>query len=263
MPPPTPPPALKAVLLDLDGTVYFDDAPIPGAIEAIGRLAAMGLDRLYLTNTDSRSPRSLRQGLLPMGLDIPEAQLFTPASAAAAFLHQRPGVRCFGLLSPDLAEYLAPHLSETGPADFVIVGDSRGLATYDRLNAAFRHIMAGAGILALQKGRFFIRDSQYNLDTGAYVALLEFASGKAARVLGKPSPDFFRLALDTLGCAPEQAAVVGDDVTTDVAGALAIGAFPVLVRTGKGKLPAAAGAGEPGMTLDSIAELPQALAGRV
>jgi len=259
----TSPQGLKAVLLDLDGTVYFDGALIPGAVEAIARLAGMGLATLFLTNTDSRSPQSIRQALLPMGLDVPAPQLFTPASAAAAFLRHRPNARCFGLLSGDLAAYLAPHLSGSGPADYVIVGDSRDLATYERLNTAFRHIMAGAEILALQKGRFFIRDSSYNLDTGAFVALLEYASGKTARVLGKPSPDFFRLALDTLGCAPHEAAVVGDDVTTDVAGARAIGAFSVLVRTGKGSLAPTPGAPEPDMTLDSIAGLPEALGGGV
>ena len=165
------------------------------------------------------------------------------------------------MLSRGLASYLAPYLSESGPADYVIVGDSRELATYGRLNSAFRHIMAGAEILALQKGRYFLRDGNYNLDTGAFVALLEFASGKTARVLGKPSSDFFRLALDTLGCAANEVVVAGDDVTTDVAGARAIGAFSVLVRTGKGRLGPAHGAPQPDMILDSIAGLPGALGG--
>jgi HAD superfamily hydrolase (TIGR01458 family) len=253
-------PRIKAVLLDLDCTIYFDGAPIPGASDALDRLAALGVSTLFLTNTDSKSPQAIRRGLLPMGLDIPESQLFTPASAALTYLGQRPGARCFGLLSPDLAGLLAPHLVEDGPVDHVIVGDSREFATYDRLNTAFRHIKAGAEILALQKGRYFIRGGNYNLDTGAFVTLLEFASGKNARVLGKPSPDFFRLALDTLGCAPHEAVVAGDDISTDIAGAKAIGAFSVLVRTGKYSLGRRdADAPQPDLVLDSIADLPATL----
>ena len=119
----TAPHRVKAVLLDLDGTVYSDGALVPGVIDAIGGLA--------------------------MGLDVPETQPFTPATAAAASLSHRPASRRFGLLSRDLASYLAPFLSGTGPADYVIASDSRELATYDRLNTAFRHVMAGAEILAL------------------------------------------------------------------------------------------------------------------
>ena len=73
-----------------------------------------------------------------------------------------------------------------------------------------------------------------SLDTGAFVAALEFASGRGPVVLGKPSPDFFLLALAGLNCPAADAVMVGDDAESDVAGALSAGlGAALLVRTGK------------------------------
>ncbi len=72
-----------------------------------------------------------------------------------------------------------------------------------------------------------------SLDAGPFVVALEYALGREATVLGKPSADFFRAALDSLGCGPEQAVMVGDDVEADVGGALAAGIAGLLVRQGK------------------------------
>lgn len=133
--------------------------------------------------------------------------------------------------------------------------------SYEALNTAFRHVMAGAEILTLQKGRYFVSSDGYNLDTGAFVQLLEYGSGKTARVLGKPAVEFFRTAVAQVGCAPADVAVVGDDVTTDIAGARAIGAVSVLVRTGKYSDEALAScAVRPDYIVDSIADVPQLLA---
>ncbi len=73
-----------------------------------------------------------------------------------------------------------------------------------------------------------------SLDAGAFVAALEFASQRQAIVLGKPAPGFFHSALATIPCAAAEAAMVGDDAETDVAGALNAGlGQALLVRTGK------------------------------
>jgi FMN phosphatase YigB (HAD superfamily) len=80
-------------------------------------------------------------------------------------------------------------------------------------------------------------------------------------VLGKPSPEFFRLALDAAGVAPARALVVGDDLGVDVAGAHAAGLRAVLVRTGKGAgpVPPAGDPGAPDAVVDSLAALPRLL----
>ncbi len=74
-----------------------------------------------------------------------------------------------------------------------------------------------------------------SLDVGAYVAALEFASGKQATILGKPSHDFFLSAVNAMGLAVGETAMIGDDAEFDASAAVNAGLIGVLVRTGKWK----------------------------
>jgi ribonucleotide monophosphatase NagD (HAD superfamily) len=71
------------------------------------------------------------------------------------------------------------------------------------------------------------------LDIGPFVAGLEYATGKTADVAGKPSPAFFRSALEAAGVSADEAVMVGDDIRGDIGGAQQLGIGGVLVRTGK------------------------------
>jgi ribonucleotide monophosphatase NagD (HAD superfamily) len=71
------------------------------------------------------------------------------------------------------------------------------------------------------------------LDSGAFVAGLEYATGVEATVLGKPSPSYFAAALDALDAEPERTWLVTDDLEADVRVARLFGMRTALVRTGK------------------------------
>ncbi|HYJ60032.1 MAG TPA: HAD hydrolase-like protein, partial [Actinomycetota bacterium] len=93
------------------------------------------------------------------------------------------------------------------------------------------------------------------LDGAAYVAALEAAAGVEAVVCGKPAPAFFASALAVIGVPAARAAMLGDDILTDVEAARAAGLTGVLVRTGKFR-PADLDRGRPDAVLDSVADLP-------
>jgi ribonucleotide monophosphatase NagD (HAD superfamily) len=134
-------------------------------------------------------------------------------------------------------------------------------ATYDDLDAAFRALRAGAELVATQVNRIAARDDGEHLDTGGWVRLLEYATGSSARVLGKPSPEFFTAPLDALGRGAQSALVVGDDLAADIGGGHAVGAATVLVRSGKGDRPQPGAQAEPDAVIDSVADLPGLLRG--
>ena len=52
-------------------------------------------------------------------------------------------------------------------------------------------------------------------------------------MVGKPAPAFFGHVLGGAGTRPDQAVMVGDDIESDIGGALGAGLAGVLVRTGK------------------------------
>ncbi len=252
-------PPVRAVLLDIDGTLSLHRVPIPGAAATLAWLRDRGMQFRVTTNIDSQSPEAVCADLNGAGLEVEPGAVFTPVVAALRYLERRPSERCHLLLTRELAARFAAHDAAGGPADHVLVGDCRELTGYTQLDAAFRQLMQGADLLALQRGRRWQAPDGPSLDTGSFVALLEYASGKTARSFGKPSPDFFEMALSDLGCTASEVVVVGDDPETDLAGARAVGARCVLVRTGKFDARTAAPAAVPIAVIDSIAGLPALL----
>ena len=224
-----------AVLLDIDGVLYIGDEPIPGAVEALRELRELSLGVRLVTNTTSRSRGEILAHLHELGFEVDRSEVLTPAALAVRHCreqgHRRVRLLVADALLEDLQE-LAP-ASGSDPIDAVVLGDLGGGFTAEVLNEAFRLLMEGAELVALQHNRFWRDKDGLVLDVGAYSAALEYASGQAAVVVGKPSPTFFAAALADLGAGPENAVMVGDDIEADVGGAIDAGLRGLLVRTGK------------------------------
>lgn len=253
----------KALLLDVDGTLSFQGKLIPGATGALAGFRRRGLLLRFATNIDSRPPESVRAHLVGLGLDIRSGEVINPPLVALRLMKAEPDRRWHCLVGPDLEDFFRPYASSGQQADRVLVGYCPQV-NYRTLNEAFRQLLGGAELVALQKGRYFFGPDGIKLDTGALVAALEYATGKQARVLGKPAREFFAMCLEDLGLAPHEVAVVGDDPASDVAGARAVGAFAILVRTGKSAAAAARSGADsgpealrPDLVVDSIADVLQ------
>jgi len=135
------------------------------------------------------------------------------------------------LVHPDLETEFSGLISAEPNA--VLVGDAAHAFTYENMNAAFRLLLEGAPLLAMGVNRYFLEVDKFILDAGPFVAALEYATGTQATVLGKPSREFYREAVASLGCDPGETVMVGDDVEADVIGAIEAGLEALLVRTGK------------------------------
>ena len=245
---------IKGLLLDLDGTLYVGEEAVPGAREAVQRLKAAGLALRYVTNTTRMPRRAVVERLRALGFEATEDKVFTPARAAARLMRNK---RCLALVDGSLLEDLKGiTLTEESP-DFVLVGDLGEGFTYARLDAAFKCLMNGARLVALQKNRYWRTPGGLSLDAGPFVAALEFATGEQAAVVGKPEEAFFRSALEDLRLEAGEVAMVGDDVEADVAGAKRAGLLGIQVRTGKWGSDAEERQAD--LVLDSVAGLPTEL----
>ena len=144
----------------------------------------------------------------------------------------------------------------------VVVGDLGEGFSYAALNRAFGHVMDGAELIALQKNRYWLTPDGLALDVGPFVAALEYATRRDALVVGKPSRDFFATILAGIPVEPGAAAMVGDDVESDIGGAQDAGLAGILVRTGKYREDALRDSGvEPAAVVGSIADVPALLGG--
>lgn len=250
---------IRGLLVDLDGVLYVEEEPVTGAREALARLRGAGLALRFVTNTTSRSRAQTLAKLERLGFDVGSGELVTPAVLAVSHCLEHDRRRALLLMNEDVKEDFADLIEDQGGehAEAVIVGDLGEAFAYDVLNRAFRAVIAGAELIALQKNRYWLRADGLSLDVGPFVAALEYATRREALVVGKPSRAFYELVVAALGVEPAQAAMVGDDVESDVGGALAAGLAGVLVRTGKYTEEAVRDSGvQPTVTIDSIADLP-------
>ena len=253
---------VRALLVDLDGVLYVEDEAVEGAREAVAALRALPLALRFCTNTTSRSRPATLDKLRRLGFPLAGEELVTPAALAVRHCLEGGRRRAALLMSDDVKGDFAELVEDDEHPEAVIVGDLGRSFDYDVLNRAFRHVLAGAELVALQKNRYWRREDGLSLDVGPFVAALEYATGRDAHVVGKPAPEFFRAVLAEAGVEPGAAAMVGDDVETDVGGALDAGLAGILVRTGKYREDAVRASGvEPTATVDSITGVPGLLAG--
>jgi HAD superfamily hydrolase (TIGR01458 family) len=221
---------IRGVLLDIGGVIAVGRDLLPGALGALAQLRDTGLPIRLITNTTRQPRRDLQAQLDGWGLGTDPADLFTPATAACAYLLAR-GLQPCLIVHPRLE--LEFDGLPAGDSVAVVVGDAGEGFTYGALNHAFRRLEDGADFLALARNRMFMEPEGVSLDAGPFVAALEYACGRPARLLGKPAPAFFLEAIQSLGLPPAQVAMIGDDAESDIAGAMALGCRGILVRTGK------------------------------
>jgi HAD superfamily hydrolase (TIGR01458 family) len=248
---------VRALLLDLDGVLYVEDEPVAGAREAVAQLRGAGLQLRFVTNTTARSRGRTLDKLQHLGFAVEDPELVTPAVLAVQHCRER-GHRRVALVMNEEVKRDFAELEEAGDAvDAVVMGDLGEAFGYGVLNRAFRHVMDGAELIALQKNRYWLTAEGLSLDVGPFVAAIEYATGREAYVVGKPAPGFFTEVLRDLGADAAQAAMVGDDIESDIGGALQAGLAGILVRTGKYREDAVRTSGiEPTATVDTITAVP-------
>jgi glycerol-1-phosphatase len=223
------------VLLDLDGCVWVGDECTPRAPEALAELRAAGKAVAFLTNDSRRSPEEYVRKLWSSGLKASLEEVVTVGAAIQHALAGR-GRDAYVIGSPAIHR----HVSEAGLR--IVNGTDRAteaevvvIAGYDdlhfaELRAATQAVLNGAEMIAAGRDRTFPTADGLWPGTGAIVAALEYATGRTARVVGKPDPQMFRTALERLGDG--KALVVGDRLESDLHGAAAAGLDAAIVLTG-------------------------------
>ncbi len=220
----------------MDGVLHVSGAPIAGAAAAVRRLRGAGHRIRFVTNSTTRSRSQLTEQLVRMGFDLTEDELQTTGGVAARILE---GKRVLALTMPGLLDDLQGLQLVGMNVDAVLLGgadegeETGRTFSYLNLNRAYLELDAGAALYCLHKNKWWQTSDGPRLDSGAFVAGLEYAADVEATVLGKPSTAYFEAALAALDAEPELTWMVGDDLEGDCIGAHNHGMHTILVRTGK------------------------------
>ena len=249
---------VSGVALDVDGVLKNGSTLLPGARDTLAWLRTRSMPFVLASNTTSVDQATLGTNLAAAGLPVEIGDVVRFPRITADYIRATaPKARCFVVaegrpFSPDDGLRCADE-----GVTHVVVGGAGDSVDYDRLNRAYSHLLGGAELIAMHRNMCWRTGDGLALDAGAFVVGLEAAAGVKAKVLGKPSPDFFRLALAQKRIAPSEAIMIGDDVVNDVLAAQTIGMTGVLVRTGKFfEVALARARGRPDFVVGSIADLP-------
>ena len=227
----------KLFLFDLDGVFYRgkESREKIGGTKAVEALRADGRELFVLTNNSTDAAETVYQRLVEFDIPIRKEEVLTSGRMAAEYLRDRDGpVRYFlvgeGGLDSEMRR--CGHTRVDGEeADCVVIGLDRGV-TYDLLDHAARLARNGARIVATHDSALFMYKSGPAMAAGPFVRAIEYASGKRATVIGKPSPLMFRIALKRAGRKKQEAVMIGDQLDTDITGAIRAGIDPILVTSG-------------------------------
>jgi HAD superfamily hydrolase (TIGR01458 family) len=250
---------VRGILADMDGVWFVDNEAVPGAAQALARIRERGIPLRIISNTTRRTREQLAEKMQRLGMHVDPGEVISTPRVAAELLRRR-GVRTAKLL---VCDDILPEFAGIVPSDkpeVIVIADIGDAWSYALMSELFHMVMNGAGIVALHRGRYWQVAEGLKLDIGAFVVGLEYATGKAATVVGKPSPEMFNAAIHDMGRSPNDVIMIGDDIRQDIGGAQAAGIRGVLVKTGKYREELAAGEKvKPDLVLDSIAVLATAL----
>lgn len=246
-------------LIDMDGVVYRGTQIIPGAVEFIDRLHGLDVPFMFLTNNSQRTPMDIATRLQRMGFKITQEHVYTSALATAEYLAgHKPGGTAYvigegGLLNA--LDRVGIAIVDNKP-DFVVVGEGRTM-TLESLEKAVTMVNDGAKLIATNlDANCPTQDGGLRPGCGAFVKMIEEATGFRAFSPGKPSPVIFRAARKRMGLQTGETIMVGDTMETDILGGNQLGFRTILVLSGGTKAhDLSRFAYAPDVTIDSVAAI--------
>jgi len=229
---------LKAIIIDIDGTLWRGDLPLPGLSLFFAFLKKQRISFVIATNNTTETPTQYRQKLADFGVSIKLNQVFTGAVATAAYLKsQYPAgakIYAIGLNSLHLALHNAGFVllkNVDTQADVVVIGGDPTL-TYTKLKYAALHVQRGAQFVGTNPDLLVPTEEGLIPEAGTTLVAIKAATGVSPTVIGKPNRTLFEMALAQMGSSPAQTAMLGDRLETDILGGQRVGLKTILVTTG-------------------------------
>ena len=233
---------IKNLILDMDGVLWHGETPLPGLADFFNTLRTCGIQFVLATNNASKTPAMYVEKLARFGVTVSEDQVFTSAEATGSYVAQEYEAGAAAFVVGDVG--LQTAISRRGfrllSVEDVMAGET-AVFVVAGFNPNITYPQLAAGSLLVHKGARFIGSnpdltypSEYGPlpGAGSFLTFLQASTGVEPTVIGKPGPLIFQMAMQKLGGTPQNTAMVGDRLETDIAGGQAAGIQTILVLSG-------------------------------
>lgn len=228
----------KLFLFDIDGTLALGNQLIDGARELLDYLKQTGKSVFYITNNSTRRQQDYVDYFAQWNIAVPEEAFVTAGIITAEYFQKNfADKKIFLMATPEFTAELVSrglYIVERYEAgiDCVLVCLDRTL-TYQKLADACR-ILQDKNVL------FYATNPDLNCpvdfgaipDCGSICTMIEQATGRTPKYIGKPEPDIVEACRRISGHSREETIVIGDRINTDLACATNAGVDGVLVLSG-------------------------------
>jgi HAD superfamily hydrolase (TIGR01458 family) len=225
----------KPLLIDLDGVLKIGNSPAPDVNEFFNFINENKIPACILSNSTLRTGEQVKDFFSANGivLSIPVITAFDATLSFVKKNYKKVQVYC--------RDYLIHHfegmIDEENP-EAIVIGDIEDRWNYQIVNDIFKKVFAGADLVAMHKNKYWNPAGELLIDAGAFITGIEYSSNKEAILIGKPSPLYFKTALESIGVKIENGFyMIGDDIENDTKAAQDIGGKGILIYTGKTKFP--------------------------
>ena len=227
---------IKCFILDMDGTIYLGNELFPFTKDFLKKVEETGREYYFFTNNSSKSQRAYIEKLGKLGIPIKKDQMMISSHVIIKYLKEHyDGKSIYVLGTPSLIQefqYFDMNLTDEDP-DIVVLGFDTTL-TYEKLSKACHYIRNGCTYFGINpdwncpmEGGTFIPDC------GSMAKLIEASTGRFPEFFGKPSKYTLDYIIKETGCKPEEIAIVGDRLYTDIAVADGSEVTSILVLSGE------------------------------
>ena len=232
-----------ALVIDMDGVLWHGETPLPGLNDFFDTLRGLELPFVLATNNAMKVAEDYTQKLANFGVEVASERILTSSEATASYLkrtypdvqevyvvgeqglHRAVKEQGFSIVSPEAVRNGAS-------AQVVVTGLARESLTYELVAMASLLVRHGAELVATNADSSYPTELGMMPGAGALLAVITTSTGAEPTVIGKPNAAMFEEALERLGSAAQDTAMIGDRLGTDIKGAKAAGMQTVLVLSG-------------------------------
>lgn len=230
--------SIRLFLFDMDGTLYIGEKLFSFTKELLSVIRSTGRDYLFVTNNSSRSVEDTAKKLIRLGVSAESSDFFTSSQATAYYLKKN---------MPDAVLYvagtksLAYELQRSGfevtedldKVTCIVMGNDTEL-TFKKLDDVSRLLLTRS-VSYIATNPDLVCPTEYGSvpDCGSVCEMIYNAAGKRPTFIGKPEPLMPQLAMRLKGVKPEETAVVGDRIYTDIKSGINAGTVSILVMSGE------------------------------
>ncbi|NBJ69251.1 MULTISPECIES: TIGR01457 family HAD-type hydrolase [Clostridia] len=227
--------AYQGYLIDLDGTMYQGNEPIPYASDFVQTLHHKQIPYVFVTNNSSKTQEDVAAKLRKLDIPAEPDQIVTTSLATASYIKANHGLsRCYVIGEEGLHKALREEghtITETEDCDMVVIGIDRNI-TYEKLAKASIAVRNGATFISTNGDKSIPNERGLLPGNGSLTAVISICTGVDPIFIGKPEAVIMEEALEVLGLSKEKALMVGDNYATDIQAGIRAGIDTLMVFTG-------------------------------